>query len=290
MKESIQSHSMSTEPNNLRKEAFTRIDLIACIFTGAMLFLLLFRANGANVSGSWRIVCASNVRQIMTAANLYANDNRDLMPHPTWGGNLTGPDGWAYATQNKGRIPGAPEGPPSCANKDLDSPEYTNQLAFFQIGQLRPYLRDIQPLNCPQDRAESLGPKRQLFLGRPMKLTSYVMNGAIGGYVGRIPFSLRDGLTLRLSSFRPDAIALWESPDLDPFFLSDAGGNPESTDEGLTTRHGNAGAPTNLSLRRGGGHVGRFDGGAEFMSRSTFGDLSARRVPAPNRLLCEPTY
>ena len=124
---------MSIEPESFGKRAFTRIDLVASLLTTAALFLLLWQAQGANVSGSWRIVCVSNVRQIMTAATLYANDHLDLMPHPTWGGNLTGPDGWAYATENKGRIPGGPQRPPTCANKDIDSSEYAAQVEFIGV-------------------------------------------------------------------------------------------------------------------------------------------------------------
>ncbi len=291
MSERAQPKSNLVSSRNSPRQAFTRIDLIATVVVFSVMFLLLWQAQGATFSASWRVVCLSNVRQIMRAANFYAADHSDFMPHPTWGGNLTGPDGWAYATQNKGRIPGGPETPPSCANKNMNSAEYTNQVQFFKIGQLGPYLRDIQPMTCPQDRAEALGPKRRWFLGRPVKVTSYIMNAVIGGYVGpHVPNFSRDGLTFRLSRFRPNSIALWEGHDLDPFFFSDAGGDPQQMNEGITVRHGNTSLPTAVVPKRGGGHVGRFDGGAEFMSRSAFLDLGSRQVPAPNRLLCEPCF
>ncbi|MGV3772538.1 MAG: type II secretion system protein, partial [Verrucomicrobiales bacterium] len=63
----------------------------------------------------------NNMRQLLLATQIYSTDNGDHLPHPTWGGNLTGPDGWAYATQNRGRIAGAPANAPSAAGADVGS-------------------------------------------------------------------------------------------------------------------------------------------------------------------------
>lgn len=47
----------------------------------------------------------NNVKQILLASQMYSTDNNDYVPHPTWGGDLSGPDGWAYATVNDGHMP-----------------------------------------------------------------------------------------------------------------------------------------------------------------------------------------
>jgi hypothetical protein len=68
----------------------------------------------------------NNVKQILLGSQMYGSDNNDHVPHPTWGGGLTGPDGWAYITSNNGRIPGAPNSAPDCANHDINTVQFTN--------------------------------------------------------------------------------------------------------------------------------------------------------------------
>jgi hypothetical protein len=40
----------------------------------------------------------------MLAMHLYCADNEDYMPHPTWGSNGAGADGWAYGTKLMSRF------------------------------------------------------------------------------------------------------------------------------------------------------------------------------------------
>src|SRR5688572_26486174 len=137
-----------------------------------------------------------NIRQILVASALYATENNDHLAHPTWGSDLTGPDGWAYRTSNRGRqVAGAFSGTPgSCAGRDVDSPQFTNQLAYFRAAQVTQYLPDVRAAWCPKDVAtRGFGVLRSLWLGRPVKITSYTWNGTIGGYFPQVPNPLMDG-------------------------------------------------------------------------------------------------
>src|SRR5205814_6136494 len=90
-----------------------------------------------------------------------------------------------YATKNNGRIPGGPAAPGSAAGKDVNSIQFSNQVAFFKISQLGPFLSDYHVCWCPKDVAtRGTGKLKKLWLDRPVKLTSYCWNGTIGGYVG----------------------------------------------------------------------------------------------------------
>ena len=66
------------------------------------------------------VIDLSNLRQILRASALYNTENNDLMAHPTWGSDLTGPDGWAYLTSKANHpVPGATTFTPgSCAGID----------------------------------------------------------------------------------------------------------------------------------------------------------------------------
>jgi hypothetical protein len=236
----------------------------------------------------------NNLRQILHGSALYSNENNDHLAHPTWGGDLTGPDGWAYLISQRSReVPGAlfPYNG-GCANVDTDSPQFTNQLAYFRAGQVGQYLLDVKKTWCPKDVAtrgmgSAAGSLRRLWLGRPVKVTSYLWNGSISGYGGARVGDL-GGKTYKTSQFLPTDWQMWEGNDADSFSFNDAAVDPEDT-RGFSRRHSGqrvwwnffATSPRNLP---GVAVVGTFGGGARTFRWPKVWDLMNRPGQIPNEV------
>src|SRR6266496_566868 len=230
------------------RRAFTLIELLVVIAIIGILAALLLPALAKAKDQAQKTVDFNNVKQILLCSHIYSTDNNDSVSHPTWGSNLTGPDGWAYATVNNGQSANLPAtatatGAADCSGKDVTSPEFQSQSEFMKIGQLGGCLKDYHVLWCPKDVAtRGAGDLHVLWLGRPVKVTSYCWNGTIGGYVGpKAPSGGLNGKTYKLTQFLPTDWQFWEQNESSSFYFNDAGNNPESIGETLSLRH--AGTP-----------------------------------------------
>ena len=293
---------MSPGTDAIRRErrGFVLIELVCILVTLAMFITIASSASRNLREKTYVTVDLANLRQILRGSAIYNSDNEGRMAHPTWGSDLTGPDGWAYLTANKGRVPGAASVPGSCAGRDVNTAQFTNQLAFFKKGQVTQHLPDVKTAWCPKDVAtRGQGPGSQSlrakWLTRPVKVTSYAWNGTLGGYPGRAN-PIPNGLTYKVSQFLPTDWQMWEADDRDGFNFNDAADNPENTQESQSLRHTSLRNwwifSTQQSKRAlgGGAVVGTFDGAAKMVQWSKVYDLRTRRIPSPNEIMSGPQY
>ncbi len=222
------------------RRGFTLIELLVVIAIIAILASLLLPAiTKAKEQGS-RARCIGNVKQILLATQMYVNDANDYMPYTSWSSGTFDVPNWCYT-----RIRG-------------NNPDHT-----VEKGQLWPYHNTRGLYFCPLDRTNTT-----FFRQREMKVSSYMMNGAVSRYSDTGPRGRFT--TYKQTQFSPVAMVYWEADEKMPSNYDNAASRPE---EGVTRRH-NTGVV-----------MGMFGGQTEYMKFKAYNLEVGRR---PGRFWCVP--
>ena len=145
-------------PGRRNQDAFTLTELLAVLAVLAVLALLSFTALAHSQPSSDRAGCANNLRRLMQAWQMYADDNSGRLV-----ANYSGTPGAAW-------ISGILDYNP--ANLDNTKPLKLTNAAYATIG---PYVNSALLFRCP---ADSTG---FVINGVPMlRVRSYSMNGYVG--------------------------------------------------------------------------------------------------------------
>lgn len=128
------------EPRLVKRRGFTLVELLVVIAIIATLIAILLPALRKAKDAAWRVHCASNMKQLMTAYMLYCDDNKQRLP-----------DGW-------------PDRQPVSDRKQIPwhlgdgytqvqgwGTQYGNKELAFKDGCLYKYLNNVAVFHCAGD-------------------------------------------------------------------------------------------------------------------------------------------
>ena len=230
-----------------REQGFTLIELLVVIGIIALLAGLLMPTISGSLAKANRLRCMSNARQLVLASLHYAGDHDGALPYPNWGNDIGArpdcPPGWAFDAHH------------TVTGTNTD-------------GALWAYLKDHTVYHCPLDKSARTPGANPVLM-----LTSYVMNGNVGGLSSTVIISLAPAYAFNYTRFNPSDVLIWEGA---ASAMTSSGDLSSTPNEGMTFRHDNCGAYACI------------DGHSGYISSDEYTATVVNNTSTRNQFWCNP--